>query len=109
MKRVMGALQIVCGRTGEENELHEEDEEDEQIRALYDVEDTRNFYWSLALQQDFRFELEKLIILGTLLYKFHGPILMALTDYIIRNTDRGADNYVWTIPLPVKPPANFCL
>lgn len=72
MKRVMGALQIVCGRTGEEEELHEEDEEDEQIRALYDVEETRDFYWSLALQQDFRLELEKLIILGTFLDKDRG-------------------------------------
>jgi phosphatidylinositol 4-kinase type 2 len=72
MKRVMSALQIVCGRTGEENETHEEDEEDGQIRALYDVEDTGDFYWSLALQQDFRFELEKLIILGTFLNTGHG-------------------------------------
>lgn len=72
MNRVMSAIQIVCGRTGEENELREEDEEDEQIRALYDVEDAGDFYWSLALQQDFRLELEKLIILGTLLDKFHG-------------------------------------
>lgn len=72
MKRVMHALQIVCGRTGEENELHEEDEEDEQTRALYDVEDTGDFYWSLALQQDFRLELEKLIILGTPPGKVHG-------------------------------------
>lgn len=106
MKRVMGALQIVCGRTGEENELHEEDEDDEQIRALYNFEDTRNFYWSLALQQDFRLELEKLIILGTLLYEFHGPILMASADYIIRNTDRGADNYVCH-DLSVELPVNF--
>lgn len=72
MKRVMGALQIVCGRTGEDNELQEEDEVDEQIRALYDVEETRDFYWSLALQQDFRLELEKLIILGALPDKDRG-------------------------------------
>ncbi|SRR5258706_199000 len=72
MKRVMGALQIVCGRTGEEDELHEEDEENEQIRALYDVEETGDFYWTLALQQDFRLELEKLIILGTFLDKDRG-------------------------------------
>ena len=35
---------------------------------------------------------------------------MALVDYIIRNTDRGADNYVhMTFPLLVELPANLCL
>ncbi|MCJ1286291.1 phosphatidyl inositol kinase [Xylographa opegraphella] len=38
----------------------------------------RRFFWSEALQQSFREELEKLVIL----------------DYIMRNTDRGLDNWM---------------
>lgn len=38
----------------------------------------RKFFWSEALQQSFREELEKLVIL----------------DYIMRNTDRGLDNWM---------------
>ncbi|KAG8835311.1 phosphatidyl inositol kinase [Serendipita sp. 399] len=75
-KRILGALNLLCGRTGEEEE--ESDLDDDQLRTLYGQPDSTDFYWSLALQQDFRLELEKLVIL----------------DYIIRNTDRGADNYM---------------
>ncbi|KAG8758774.1 phosphatidyl inositol kinase [Serendipita sp. 396] len=74
-KRIIGALNILCGRTGEEEES---DLDDDQLRTLYGLPESADFYWSLALQQDFRLELEKLVIL----------------DYIIRNTDRGADNYM---------------
>ncbi|KAK7057197.1 phosphatidylinositol 3 and 4-kinase-domain-containing protein [Favolaschia claudopus] len=76
-KRFMGALKIVCGRTGEPEE-EEEDYEEENV--LFDVTegDSRPFYWSQALQQSFREELEKLVIL----------------DYLMLNTDRGADNYM---------------
>ena len=38
----------------------------------------RRFFWTEALQQSFREELEKLVIL----------------DYIMRNTDRGLDNWM---------------
>ncbi|KIM31246.1 hypothetical protein M408DRAFT_320207 [Serendipita vermifera MAFF 305830] len=82
-KRVMSALNLVCGRTGEEEDGDDDLEagfygqglDEERARTQSDSQD---FYWSLALQNDFRLELEKLIIL----------------DYIIRNTDRGADNYM---------------
>ncbi|KAH7914130.1 phosphatidylinositol 3 and 4-kinase-domain-containing protein [Hygrophoropsis aurantiaca] len=78
-KKFLGALKIICGRTGEEDD-NEEDPEEE--RALFDVteesESGRPFYWSRALQQSFREELEKLVIL----------------DYLMLNTDRGADNYM---------------
>ncbi|EGO00294.1 hypothetical protein SERLA73DRAFT_107341 [Serpula lacrymans var. lacrymans S7.3] len=78
-KKLLGAFKIICGKTGEEDEL-EEDPEDE--RVLFDVtedgESGRPFYWSRALQQSFREELEKLVIL----------------DYLMLNTDRGADNYM---------------
>ncbi|KAJ7462299.1 phosphatidylinositol 3 and 4-kinase-domain-containing protein [Mycena galericulata] len=81
-KRFLGALKIVCGRTGEADEdiYDETDYEDEH--TLFDATETgdpnRPFYWSQALQQSFREELEKLVIL----------------DYLMLNTDRGADNYM---------------
>ncbi|KAF8210266.1 phosphatidylinositol 3 and 4-kinase-domain-containing protein [Mycena galopus ATCC 62051] len=78
-KRMLSALKIVCGRTGEVEEDDEADYEEEHV--LFDVtetSDSRPFYWSQALQQSFREELEKLVIL----------------DYLMLNTDRGADNYM---------------
>ncbi|KAI0066107.1 hypothetical protein BV25DRAFT_1797123 [Artomyces pyxidatus] len=80
-KRFLGAVKIVCGRTGAEEDVYDEaDAEDE--RVLFDATEshntTRPFYWSSALQQSFREELEKLVIL----------------DYLMLNTDRGADNYM---------------
>ncbi|KAG1752928.1 phosphatidylinositol 3 and 4-kinase-domain-containing protein [Suillus lakei] len=78
-KRFLSALKIICGRTGDEDV---DDEDPEEERALFDVtednESGRPFYWSRALQQSFREELEKLVIL----------------DYLMLNTDRGADNYM---------------
>ncbi|EJD03291.1 uncharacterized protein FOMMEDRAFT_156678 [Fomitiporia mediterranea MF3/22] len=80
-KRFLSALKVVCGKTGAEeetNDLYDFDEE----RVLYDVSEddgsSHPFYWSATLQQSFREELEKLVIL----------------DYIMHNTDRGADNYM---------------
>ncbi|KAG1777738.1 phosphatidylinositol 3 and 4-kinase-domain-containing protein [Suillus placidus] len=78
-KRFLSALKIICGRTGDEDI---DDDDPEEERALFDVtednESGRPFYWSRALQQSFREELEKLVIL----------------DYLMLNTDRGADNYM---------------
>ncbi|KAJ7703208.1 phosphatidylinositol 3 and 4-kinase-domain-containing protein [Mycena rosella] len=81
-KRLLSALKIVCGRTGEaEEDIYDEaDYEDE--RVMFDATEARNtnrpFYWSQALQESFREELEKLVIL----------------DYLMLNTDRGADNWM---------------
>lgn len=54
-------MKIVCGRTGEEEDLY--DDEREEDHALYDASEdndpNRPFYWSQALQQSFRQELEK--------------------------------------------------
>ena len=59
-KKFFSALKIICGKTGAE-ELEEEDPEEE--RVLFDVTEEsdsgRPFYWSRALQQSFREELEK--------------------------------------------------
>ncbi|KIK03471.1 hypothetical protein K443DRAFT_676654 [Laccaria amethystina LaAM-08-1] len=80
-KRFLGALKIVCGKTGDTEDAYDDvDYEDE--RVLYDATEEsgahRPFYWSQTLQQSFREELEKLVIL----------------DYLMLNTDRGADNYM---------------
>ena len=58
----------------------EEDEAESALRsaAVEDDTPTLKFVWTDALQQSFREELEKLVIL----------------DYIMRNTDRGLDNWM---------------
>ncbi|TCD64160.1 phosphatidyl inositol kinase [Steccherinum ochraceum] len=80
-KKFMTTLKIVCGRTGEEDDVYD-DEDREDERVLFDVSENNQteapFYWSSALQDNFREELEKLVIL----------------DYLMLNTDRGADNYM---------------
>ncbi|KAG6810974.1 hypothetical protein H0H92_009557 [Tricholoma furcatifolium] len=80
-KRVLNTLKIVCGRTGDMEDVYDEsDYDDEQV--MYDASESNNserpFYWSQILQKSFREELEKLVIL----------------DYLMLNTDRGADNYM---------------
>ncbi|KAF7173634.1 hypothetical protein CNMCM5623_005878 [Aspergillus felis] len=66
----------------------DEDEEDENnyapSPAPRDESRERRFYWTEQLKQSFREELEKLVIL----------------DYIMRNTDRGLDN--WMIKIDWK-------
>jgi phosphatidylinositol 4-kinase type 2 len=57
------------------------DDEEDYGRVITPVEEenpTRKFHWSDNLKQTFREELEKLVIL----------------DYIMRNTDRGLDNWM---------------
>ncbi|KAK7045573.1 Phosphatidylinositol 4-kinase LSB6 [Paramarasmius palmivorus] len=84
-KRFLSAIKVVCGRTGDTDDLYD-DYEDER---LFDATEANNgsgmFYWSPALQQSFREELEKLVILGKNLRPRH---------YLMLNTDRGADNYM---------------
>jgi phosphatidylinositol 4-kinase type 2 len=66
----------------------DEDEDDEHNHAPSpaprDESQERRFYWTEQLKQSFREELEKLVIL----------------DYIMRNTDRGLDN--WMIKIDWK-------
>lgn len=61
-RRFLNAFRIICGRTGDADELFDDaDYEDE--RHLFDATETddiqRPFYWSQTLQQNFREELEK--------------------------------------------------
>lgn len=65
-KRFLGALKVICGRTGDTEDVYDEvDYEEEQV--LYDATEEadiqRPFYWSQSLQQSFRDELEKFVIL----------------------------------------------
>jgi len=80
-KKFMNVMKIVCGKTGDEEDMYD-DEDREDERVLFDVSENNQtevpFYWSSALQDNFREELEKLVIL----------------DYLMLNTDRGADNYM---------------
>ncbi|KAF8577744.1 hypothetical protein K439DRAFT_1639431 [Ramaria rubella] len=77
-KRCLSALQVVCGRTGDED-LNDDDEDDERVFGSHPSFDgIERFHWTRLLQQEFREELEKLVIL----------------DFLMRNTDRGADNYM---------------
>lgn len=53
---------MVCGRTGDTEDVYD-DADYEEERVLFDASETddtqRPFYWSQALQQSFREELEK--------------------------------------------------
>ncbi|KAJ7680314.1 phosphatidylinositol 3 and 4-kinase-domain-containing protein [Mycena polygramma] len=77
-KRLLGALKIVCGSTGEADDLYDEADYEDELFDATETGEGRPFYWSQGLQQSFREELEKLVIL----------------DYLMLNTDRGADNYM---------------
>lgn len=70
-----------CRPSGPQSD-YDEDEESRPNTA--DQEQQRRVFWSDALQQSFREQLEKLVIL----------------DYIMRNTDRGLDN--WMIKIDEK-------
>lgn len=60
-KKFLTTMKIICGKTGEDEDMFdEEDREDE--RVLFDVTESHTdtpFYWSPALQDNFREELEK--------------------------------------------------
>ncbi|KZT26839.1 hypothetical protein NEOLEDRAFT_1090374 [Neolentinus lepideus HHB14362 ss-1] len=77
-KRCLNTLKIVCGRTGDDDDQYDDVDGDELFDPSEANEPGRPFYWSQALQQSFREELDKLVIL----------------DYLMLNTDRGADNYM---------------
>ncbi|KZP34488.1 hypothetical protein FIBSPDRAFT_9716 [Athelia psychrophila] len=81
-KKFLNAMQVICGTTGHEEDLLDDgDDDDDEQSVLYDQSGSptsRPFYWTKQLQRSFREELEKLVIL----------------DYLMLNTDRGADNYM---------------
>ncbi|KIO28478.1 hypothetical protein M407DRAFT_22368 [Tulasnella calospora MUT 4182] len=76
VKKCSNVLGVMCGRIGEDVDDDDYDHMyDQQQQPEYPV---GSFAWTPAMQQEFREELEKLIIL----------------DYLMRNTDRGLDNFM---------------
>lgn len=74
-KRKKKAWNESCRPSGSRSD--DEDDEESQSATPEEAQQKR-FVWTDALQQSFREELEKLVIL----------------DYIMRNTDRGLDNWM---------------
>jgi hypothetical protein len=70
-----------CRPSGPQSDVEEDEEEG---LTMAEQENQRRGFWTDALQQSFREQLEKLVIL----------------DYIMRNTDRGLDN--WMIRIDMK-------
>lgn len=63
-KRFLNVLRVCCGRTGFDDDFY--DEENEHDHRLFDVSESlgnRPFYWTTALQDSFRQELEKCVVL----------------------------------------------
>lgn len=61
-QKFMSAMKVVCGSTGHEEDLLDDDDETEEQSALYDQAEAtagRPFYWTRQLQRSFREELEK--------------------------------------------------
>jgi phosphatidylinositol 4-kinase type 2 len=61
-KRFLGAIKIICGRTGDEDDIYDDSGEEDE-RVLFDATEDHDsggqFYWTQLLQQSFREELEK--------------------------------------------------
>jgi len=65
-KRFFNILRICCGRTGDEDDFYDVEHEDDH--RLFDVSEglgNRPFYWTTALQDSFREELEKCVTFYT--------------------------------------------
>lgn len=71
------AWKQTCRPNGAKSDDEDEDEGESNTIPMEEPQ-TRRFVWTDALKQSFREELEKLVIL----------------DYIMRNTDRGLDNWM---------------
>ncbi|KAJ5720533.1 uncharacterized protein N7483_008467 [Penicillium malachiteum] len=67
-----------CRPSGAQSDDEDDDEAGNASRTPRDESAERRFNWTETLKQSFREELEKLVIL----------------DYIMRNTDRGLDNWM---------------
>ncbi len=64
-KKFLAAMKVVCGSTGAEDDGYDDDD-DADSRMLYDRTESRTgepFYWTPALQDNFREELEKYVVI----------------------------------------------
>lgn len=101
-KGLLNILRICCGRTGDDDDFY--DEENEHDHRLFDVSEglgNRPFYWTAALQDSFREELEKCVgfclVHPPTLFMFaqachpglpdveHGPWFGQLHDQMLRH------------------------
>ena len=78
LKRKRKPWADTCKPSGANSEDEDEDQGGNRTSSTEEETQERRFFWTDALQQSFREELEKLVIL----------------DYIMRNTDRGLDNWM---------------
>jgi phosphatidylinositol 4-kinase type 2 len=77
-KGFMNVLRICCGRTGDDDDFY--DEENEHDHRLFDVSEglgNRPFYWTTSLQDSFRAELEKCVVLYP---TYHSCVFYASPD-----------------------------
>jgi phosphatidylinositol 4-kinase type 2 len=92
----MNVLRICCGRTGDDEDFY--DEENEHDHRLFDVSEglgNRPFYWTASLQDSFREELEKYVVLRAITIPFLIRLFrLVILDYLMLNTDRGLDNFM---------------
>jgi hypothetical protein len=60
-KRFLNPLKIVCGRTGDPEDIYDDNDYEDE-RVLFDASESdsqKPFYWNQTLQKSFREELEK--------------------------------------------------
>ncbi|KAK0485950.1 phosphatidylinositol 3 and 4-kinase-domain-containing protein [Armillaria novae-zelandiae] len=82
-KRLLSAVKVICGKTGDPEDVYE-DYEEERLFDATEADPQTPFYWTPSLQHSFREELEKMLFFNS----------EDVTDYLMLNTDRGADNYM---------------
>ena len=58
-KKFLTALKIVCGKTGAEDDYYDDDDVTERLYDRSESHSGEPFYWTPALQDSFREELEK--------------------------------------------------
>ncbi|KAL4074043.1 hypothetical protein J3A83DRAFT_4357909 [Scleroderma citrinum] len=100
-KRCLSALKVICGRTGV-NGIDEEDPEEE--RTLFDGDDITcgTFYWSRALQQNFREELEKSLV-DTAPGPFAHPRMPLMSE--LRHSDPSSSSQATVVFANAVPPS----
>ena len=94
-KRFFNVLRVCCGRTGDGGFYDEEHEHDYRFFDISECLGNRPFYWTTALQNSFREELEKYVVF----IRFAVPGVSFLPRFIILgylmlSTDRGLDNFM---------------
>lgn len=62
-KRLLSAIKVICGKTGDPEDVYE-DYEEERLFDATEADPQTPFYWTPSLQQSFREELEKSVFLS---------------------------------------------